>query len=144
MPQRFLRNLAFGKHHQPGGVAVEAMHHKQLVGRVLPLDIISENVVGCLIFMMALCAHRQEAVTFVYHYHIVIFIHKLKPRVTKHHKRAREVHTRFRAWRNRGVKGSSHLSPGHDVAMAQQSLQVGAALIRHSLCHKLKEPARLG
>ena len=90
MLQVVLGYAAFGKQHQPRGVAVESVNNKHLCLGIVSFHILAHLAVdGALLH--AVGAHRQHAVALVHYQQVVVFIHQLYARVLEHGKGAVEI-----------------------------------------------------
>ena len=72
----------FGKHHQAGGLLVEAMDDEELVARVLALEVVAEEGIGRPVLLLV-GSHRQKSVALVYNYYGVVLIDDFQSRIAE-------------------------------------------------------------
>lgn len=128
--QRLFGLYVFRKHHQPRRIAVKAVHDKNLVGRIAPLDIVAQYGV-CRTLLDVVGAYRQQSVTFINHKDIVILIHQAQPGIAEHMESAGEIDMHPIARLKKHVPLCSRSIAHLDLAVLQQGFDGSARTRRH-------------
>ena len=137
----FFCSHSLGKHHKAGGVAVKPVDDKELVARILALHIVAKKRIGRAVLDFVR-THREQAVTFVDNYYVIVLVYDFEPRIIECLELAGGVDldglSRFEFL----VKTRGHIAVDHHLVVFEIVFDSCLAAVGHCCEEEVEESSR--